>query len=95
MTPKFLAIAALLLLSACAPEGDSGDADKAREPELVKGLNMPEGLKDCKTFRVYGEHDFAMLVTRCPHSDTTTRGSWKNAPTSVVANDEEEQDPAQ
>lgn len=94
MTPKFLAIAALLLLSACAPDAEENDAG-VKNPELVKGLNMPEGLKDCKTFRVWGEHNFYMLVTRCPHSDTATRGSWKNAATSVVANDEEEQDPAQ
>lgn len=94
MTPKFLAIAALLLLSACAPDAEENDAG-VKNPELVEGINMPEGLKDCKTFRVWGERNFYMLVTRCPHSDTTTRSGGNTATASVVANDEEEQEPAQ
>lgn len=93
MTPiKFLALAAAAaaLLSACAPDDEDTNDAGVKNAELIKGINMPEGLKDCKTFRVWGEHNFHMLVTRCPHSDTSTTGGGKNEPNSIVANDEEE-----
>jgi len=43
------------------------------EPADEIPMNYPEALQDCKTFRVYGEHGFVLIMTRCPKSTTTVR----------------------
>ena len=74
-------------LAACDKNNKVEDDEKPMEIKM----NMPIGLKDCKTYRVAGEHNgFFMVITRCPHGDTTSRFG-KNGHTTVIDDDEEDE----
>lgn len=71
---KYLIIIATLLLSACTPSGH----------EVVMPV-IPDGLKDCKFFKLTDENGTVIRVVRCPMSSTSaTYQSGKVSTTTVV-----------
>jgi len=90
MKSIIIAALAVLMLASC-DESDHASEEVAVAPASEIKMNMPTGLSDCKTFFVTGKPPYdsvTMLVTRCPHSTTTTKAG---PTTAVVADDEEAQ----
>lgn len=61
---RILAALSLLALAGCG--------DQSQE---IKGVNMPDGLKDCQAFNVEG----IGKVVRCRDSQSTTRSYYDNS----------------
>lgn len=56
-------------LSAC---DDTAEPKESSSAEIK--MDMPDGMKDCKVFRAEASGGgFVIVVTRCPHSTTTTQ----------------------
>lgn len=63
-----LGLGMFLLTSCDSPEEN---AQEIAPKEL--SMNMPEGLKDCKTYLVHSNEGYSsIMVTRCPNSATIT-----------------------
>lgn len=83
---KYIVLISMLMLAGC---GEYAPEREVEQPVQFE-MNMPEGLKDCKTFRVTAKGDIGIvvLVTRCPNSTTTTHSSGKGSVTSIVAEED-------
>ncbi len=70
-----LVAAALLLIAGCAP---------ASYEERTGEFLLPEGLKDCKIYRLQAGNGSIITVVRCPNSSTVTHRSGKSNQSSIV-----------
>lgn len=77
MKIKFLVILSLLLLSACSK----------KTYDVSEDYVMPDGLKDCKIFRVESGGLNELYITRCNSSVSTTRPG-KHAINTITTEDE-------
>jgi hypothetical protein len=48
---------------------------KKQTEETTTRWDLPAGLKDCKVYKLAGEHEDDVVVVRCPNSETATQAS--------------------
>lgn len=70
---KAMIALAMLALAGCTPR-----VEEVSYP-------MPEGLKDCQSYRLTNESGSQIVVIRCPNSNVTAKTGGKNSKTTVVA----------
>lgn len=69
---KYKSLIGMLVIAATLSACDDTVEPKENNSVEIK-MDMPDGLRDCKVFRVERDNGFAIFVTRCPHSTTTTQ----------------------